>query len=264
MQKALQLATLFTVAAFSVAAHAQYGYPAGPGPYNGQDNGTYNGQNNGPRNQSRTQVRTFDSQPGPGVFVRSDSSNGVQPLTGSVGLTEVRISQGRADITVHHPAEHTEILVDLPGGQVSLLKDGLYTFNAATNTVRVLRGEASVLESAGSSKYTKVKEDQQLAFYPNVKLRAVDAYPYELTSDLLPMGQSTHGDGPYAQGFDGAYETGGYGYGYPYGYGYSPFGYGYGYPYGLGIGFGYYGGFGRGFGGGYGRGFGGYGGGFRR
>ncbi len=208
-------------------------------------------------------VQSFDSQPIPGVFVRSDVSNGVQTVSSSGSNTEFRVVQGKANVTVHHPADHAQIFVDLPGGQVSLLKDGLYTFNAATNTVRVLHGEAEARNNSTSNdaKGTKVKETQQLAFFGDAKLRAVNAYPYELTADLMPGGDRGRGDGegPYRSGFYGEY-AGAYGYPYGYGfdYGYGLYPYGYGYPFGFG--FGYYGGFG-----GYRGGFGGFrGGGFRR
>ena len=201
----------------------------------------------------------FDSQPTAGVFVRNDVANGVEVVSSSNAVTELRVQQGRADVTVHHRADHSQILVDLPGGQVSLLKDGLYTFNAGTKTVRVLHGEAEAFEGekngANGSKGTKVKESQQLAFYENVKLKAVDSYAYELTADLLPEGGQGRGedtgDGPYRHGFYGGYPYYAGSFGYPYGYGFAP--YGYGYPFGVGLGFGYYGG-----------GFGGFRGGFRR
>ena len=197
--------------------------------------------------------------PNPGVFVRNDVANGVQVVSSSNQVTELRVVQGRADVTVHHPADHAEILVDLPGGQVSLLKDGLYTFNAQTNTVRVLHGEAEAFGGAkDASRGTKVKETQQLAFYGDLKPKAVNSYAYELTADLLPGGgqglEDGAGDGPYRRSFYGGYPYYAGGYGYPFGF--APYGYGYGYPFGVGLGFGYYGG-------GFGR-FGGYRGGFRR
>ena len=205
-------------------------------------------------------AQVFDAQPSAGVSVRSDVSKGVETVMASGTVTELRVVQGRANVTVHHPADHTQILVDLPGGQVSLLKDGLYTFNAGTDTVRVLHGEAEAFAGAKSAAVTgtkgsKVKETQQLAFFPDAnsknanvkdaKLKAVNAYPYELTADYLPSGARAHGDGgaPYREGYYG----GGYpyfagAYGYPLGYGYYPFGYGY--PFGVGLGVGFYGGFG--------------------
>ena len=113
----------------------------------------------------------------------------------------------------------------------------------------MLHGEAEAYDGAkDASKGAKIKETQQLAFFGNVKLKAVNAYSYELTTDLLPGGGRGRGDGmgsgPYGDGFyaGSSYYAGGYG--YPWGYGFSPYGYGYGYPFGVGLGFGYYGGFG--------------------
>ena len=210
-------------------------------------------------------VQGFDAQPVAGVFVRSDVHNGVQTVSSTTAGSEIRITQGRANVTVHHPQDRSQILVDLPGGQVSLLKDGLYTFNAATNTVRVLHGEAEAYNTGSTaSKGTKVKETQQLAFFGNAKLRSVNAYPYELTADLLPGGGRGRGDGmengPYRNGFygdgpyygDAPYYAGAYG--YPYG-GLYPYDYGFGYPFGVGFGFGYGGGFRGGYGGGFRGGF---------
>ncbi len=211
----------------------------------------YQGAIGGPYSHAAASPQLFETQPSAGVYVRGDVANGVETVSSGAN-TELRVVQGRADITVHHPANHSEITVDLPGGQVSLLKDGLYTFNAQTNTVRVLHGEAEAGGTNGD-KGIKVKETQQLAFFPNAKLKAVNAYPYELTADLLA--EDGHGDGRAYGGSEGGY------YGpYPYYAGFYPYGfypYGYGYPFGVGIGFGY-GGFYRGGFGGY------YRGGFRR
>ena len=190
--------------------------------------------------------QVYDSEPAAGVSVRGDVENGVETVSSTGAATELRVLRGRADVTVHHPANHSTILVDLPGGQVSLLKDGLYTFNAATNTVRVLHGEAEAFHNAAGAA-TKVKETQQVAFFGDGKPKAVNAYGYELTADLLGGSGGNHGDGVtrYGEGFYGGYPY--YAYGYPYGYGFAP--YGYGYPFGVGLGFGYYGGFRGGYGG---------------
>ncbi len=252
MQKAFVTGTFLALSTLSVA-HAQYPNSASQGSNPAPSpQGTSIAQGYPGSYSNGAQVsgaRTFDFQPNSGIFVRSDVSNGVETVSSSDAVTELRIVQGRADVTVHHPAGHSEILIDLPGGQVSLLKDGLYTFNAGTKTVRVLHGEAEAYDGAkDASKGTKVKETQQLAFFGNVKLRAVNAYPYELTADLLPGGGRGRGDGmangQYGDGFyaGSSYYAGGYG--YPWGYGFSPYGFGYGYPLGVGVGFGYYGGFG--------------------
>jgi hypothetical protein len=254
MQKTLgmlvALTTLSVAHAQYASAPAQNSYPnsaqSQPAPIvQGYPGTAQNAQYSARPARSR---QIFDTQPAAGVSVRSDMSNGVETITASEAVTELRVQQGRADVTIHHPADHSEILVDLPGGQVALLKDGLYTFNAGTSTVRVLHGEAEAYTgNKTDGKGTKVKEDQQLTVSPNWKLKAVDASPYELTADLLPGGAAGHGDGygpSYGDGFYGGYPYYAGVYGYPWGYPY-----GYGYPFGLGVGFGYYGGFRGGFGG---------------
>ena len=187
------------------------------------------------------------SRPIPGVVVRTDRSGAVQTVA-SGNPTEIRLDHGRANISVRHPESGTQILVDLPGGQTALLKDGFYTFNADTNTVRVLKGEAKAFPSQ-DAKGIKVKEYHQLVLAgPNV--RSIEVDPNQARADLLPTrapryGSSFYGDGPYGDGYgyypyDGYYPY--YAYGYPYGfYGYP---YGYGYPFGFGVGFGFRGGFG--------------------
>lgn len=215
------------------------------------------------------QDQIVESQPISGVWLRSESTSVLKTITATPQRTEIRLDRGRLNVDVHHPAEHAEILVDLPGGQTSLFKDGLYTFNADTNTVRVLHGEAAAWPGPivvnANTKPIKIKEDHQLALVAATDgAKPVESYPYELTADLLPM---NHGDSRAYAG--GGYGEGFYGedyppYPYPYaglwGYpGFYPGYFGYGYPFGYGIGFGYYGGF-HGYG--YGRGF--YGGGYRR
>ena len=261
MQKTVFAGLVFTLFAVP-GAFAQYpdaGGPQGP-PMNSQ---VPDRQYPGGRAE---RPHSFETEPAPGISVRSELHDGVMTGSSSGGATEVHVVHGRADVIVRHPEGDSEILVDLPGGQVSLIKDGFYTFNADTNTVRVLNGEAVAYNGAADmSKGTKVKETQQLSFSAGAKLKANDADRRELTADLLPGNEQDergrgqgHAEGPYGDGFVG----GGYPYGGGFGYGYAPYGfypYGYGYPFGLGLGFGYYGGFG-----GYGR-FGGFrGGGFRR
>jgi hypothetical protein len=216
-----------------------------------------------------------ETQPVAGVWLRSRSTAVVRTISATPQGTEIKVEKGVLNVNVHQPAQHIEILIDLPGGQTSLVKDGLYTFNADTNTVRVLRGEAAAFPNGlrtvaaegkdAHDKGIKVKEDHELSFVASTvpgaeRIKAVEAYPYELGTDLLPAG----GDG--RQYADVSGEDGPYGYPYPYYAGVYPYGFypgyypgywGYGYPYGYGIGFAYYGGFG-GYRGGY------YRGGFRR
>ena len=201
------------------------------------------------------------SQPAAGVYLSVAPHAGVTTVAATPGHTELRVDHGVANVNVHQSQQDAEILVDMPGGQVSLLKDGLYTFNADTKTFRVLHGEAVAYAAANTNgKGVKVKEDHQVVFGA-ARLRSVETEPYTERTDLLPVEGFTRGGGgygfrgapgyapyyygPYGDAFYGGYPYYGYYdgfYGYPYGF--------YGYPY-LGFGFGYYGGFG-GFRGGYG------------
>jgi hypothetical protein len=208
----------------------------------------YGGQNAGnpqagPMSASRA-ITT--SHPIVGVALRAEASASVQTVSADAKGTELRIEHGIANISVHHPSKDARILVDLPGGQTAILKDGLYTFNAGTNIVRVLKGEADAYPGAAQNG-VKVKEDHQFAFGGIASgNRSVEVSSREeLMADYLPPNA---GDG-YRGGVSGAYGYGPYGDGY---YGYPPltysyFGYPYGYypyGYGFGLGLGYYGGFG--------------------
>ncbi|HZL25783.1 MAG TPA: hypothetical protein VFC39_04555 [Acidobacteriaceae bacterium] len=183
------------------------------------------------------------TRPIPGVIVRTGPSSAVQTVSATADVTELRVTAGRANVSVHHPEHNVQLLVDLPGGQTALLKDGLYTFNASTNTVRVLKGEASVFPGTTNAE-VKVKEDHQFTF--GASPRATEVSFSQARADLLPgpVSHSTYGDGPYYREYPYPYYSYGF-YGYPYG----GWGYPYGYPFGFGLGFGYFGGFHGGFGG---------------
>jgi hypothetical protein len=207
-----------------------------------------------------TNRNTANAQPVTGVFVRVAPNSAIREVSADAQRAEFRVERGLVNISVHHPDEHELVLVDLPGGQVQLLKNGFYTFNASTNTVRVLKGEADAFVGAASEmKPVKVKEDHAVIFpatgQTGVKLRSIEFYPMQARNDVIasPEQYARASDGPaYGYGYPGYGFGGGYGYGYPYGpWGYGPYGDGYyGYPFGLGFGFGGF----------YGRGF--YGGGF--
>jgi hypothetical protein len=193
------------------------------------------------------------------VYLRVGPNGAVTTVAATADHTELRVDRGVANVSLYQPEENSEILVDLAGGQVSLLKDGLYTFNAKTKTFRVLKGEAAAYATVNSdAKPVMVKEDHQVVF-DDGRLRSVDAVPYAERADLLQSpntgdngGYGFRGEPAYGPFYDGFY--GGYPLGFYDGFYGPPFGF-YGYPY-LGLGFGYYGGFG-GFRGGYG-GFGGF------
>jgi hypothetical protein len=190
-----------------------------------------------------------------GVYLRVAQDSAVRAVAFDEKHAELRVERGLVNISVHHPSDGTLLLVDLPGGQVQMLKNGLYTFNATTNTVRVLKGEASAFTStaADNAKPIKVKEDHSLTFATTGKLRTVEFYPFQARNDLIPepynYARTTDGPGyGYGPGpYYGFYGDPYYAWDYPWGYG--PY---WGYP-GFGFGYGFYGGgfYGGGFRGGF-------------
>jgi len=217
---------------------------------------------------------TASVQAASGIFLRVGRNSTVNAVNVTPENTELRVVHGVANVSVHEPIAHSEILIDLPSGQSALVQDGFYTFNADTNTVRVLKGEAFAYPG-NNQKSIKIKEDHAVIFGgPHIKAFEFD--PFEARADLIPYAASPGGSaGPgtanysddYGDSGHGGYAGYGFGaYGYPYGgypyYGFDgPYSYPYGYyPFGLGFyGDGFYGGgfYGGGF---YGGGF--YGGGF--
>lgn len=205
---------------------------------------------------------TANAVPLPGVYLRVAPDSTVREIASDAKHTEFRVERGLANISVHAPSDGMLLLVDLPNGQVQMLKNGLYTFNVTTNTARVLKGEANAFANTASpdAKPVKVKEDHAVTFTAAAgKLRSIEFYPMEARTDVIPMpyrqgeervaGGPGYGYEPYS-GFYGGYAPYGYGWGGPWGWG-DPY---FGYPFGLGVGFGY--GFGGGFyGGGWGGGF---------
>jgi hypothetical protein len=203
---------------------------------------------------------TNTTTPIAGVMLRVTPQSEVQQVSTDAETLELRVDRGVANINVHDPAKGTRILVDLPGGQTQLLKNGLYTFNAETNTARVLKGEALAFpqNAAADAKPQKVKEYHKVVFNGTDE-KPHEFVPYEASVDLLPGPEGPRGDGGGAAYASEGYGYGPYGdgfYGYPYySYGYPGWGYPYGYglyPFGVGLGFTYYGGFHGGYHGGYG------------
>jgi hypothetical protein len=230
-----------------------------------------------------TKNGTATARPAQGIIVRVGQNSAVREVTSDTQHLELRVERGIVNVNVHDPANDALLLlVDLPGGQTQILTNGLYTFNAGTNTMRVLKGEAQAYPAATpSAEPIKVKEYRAVVFSGTVQAR--DFAPQEASADLVgvPYNAGRYGDGggyvpygPYAYGGYAPYGYGPYGdgfyygypypyaaYGYPWGWGY-PYGwYGYGYPFGVGLSFGYWGGYRAGWGGGWG---GWRGGGFRR
>lgn len=201
------------------------------------------------------------AQPITGVMLRVAPQSVVEQVSSDPQMFELRVERGVANVNVHNPGKDKLIVVDLPGGKTQLLKNGLYTFNAETNTARVLKGEALAFpqDAASNAKPLKVKELNKVVFN-GTQVKPHEFVPYEASVDLLPGPEGPRGEvapgygyPPYGYGFYG-YPN--WAYGYPgWGYPYYPYGF---YPYGVGLGFAYYGGFHGGYVGGFHGGVGGH------
>lgn len=240
---------------------------------------TYPDQNPGPYGQSMpapvtlapggaisATATSLTAHPIPGVILRVAPNSSVKEVVSSNDRLELRVESGIANVDVHDAQKDLVMLIDLPGGQTQILKNGLYTFNATTNTAGVLKGEALAFPaSASNAGKLKVKEYNKFEFGKDTK--AHEFVPQQALADLIPAPrpeQNGYGAGygyGYRNGYGYGYGYGPYGdgfYGYPYAYPYGyypyygfagpypwgPWGYPYGFYPGIGIGFGYFGGFG--------------------
>ena len=226
-----------------------------------------------------TAAGSADVMLSPGSLLRIAQGTTVHLVTTGSHRAEVRIESGRANVAVNMVRPGHLILIDLPNGQTQILDRGLYTFDTASETVKVFNGKANVYPGSNTEsdvKPVKVKDEHEVVLSDaRVKPAKFDRVDEE--SELLPWTgvQEAHADGDYGlQGEgggnayeDGAYSSTSYGYGPGYGglgfgggYGYPGYGYGWGFPYG---GYGYpYGFYGSPFGLGLGFGYSGYGGGY--
>jgi hypothetical protein len=200
------------------------------------------------------------AEPAQGVFLRLGAHSVLREVSSDAARLELNLQRGVANITVHDPAKDQLILVDLPGGQTQILKNGLYTFNAGTGTARVLHGEALAFpggDKTSNEQPVKVKELHAVAF-SGPDTRAQEFGFDQARADVLPgtirPPQDEWGGGAYGYG---AYGDGFYGYPAPYWAYDSPLGWDYPYPAygwgpwgGVGLGFTYFGGWGGGFHGG--------------
>ena len=125
------------------------------------------------------------AHPIPGVILRVAPNSSVKEVASSNERLELRIESGVANVDVHDPQKDVLLLVDLPGGQTQMLKNGLYTFNAATNTARVLKGEARAFPaSASKAESMKVKEYNKIEFGKDA--RPHEFVPQQAIADLIP------------------------------------------------------------------------------
>ena len=216
----------------------------------------------------------------PGTLLRLAGDTTAEMVAADGNRVEIRLDSGRANVDVNAMRHQGLLLVDLPQGQLQLLKPGLYTFNTETRTARVYNGEADAFPGTDTSsdvKPVKVKENHEVMLTGD-RLHPA-GFDRTLHEDLLPWSGSQEAQAAMAGGTLTEEPTNhftpvgyGYGYGYPYagfgpgfGYSYGFYGYPYGFygaPFGFGLGLGFGGGFYGRYGYGLGRGY-GYGGGLR-
>ena len=193
---------------------------------------------------------TASAVPATGVFLRVAQGGSVRVVELSDVELELDVTHGVANIAIHNSVKGAEFLIDLPGGQTDLIKDGFYTFNANTDTMRVLKGEAYAYPGDHMNrKPIKIKEKHAIYFNgPSSHVFEFD--PNEVTGDLVPFGpppqagQGQYGSGgymPYGSGEPYDWYQNGYPYWWSYPYWWDP-----GWDWGWGLGWGWgWGGWGR-------------------
>ncbi|NYF80507.1 FecR domain-containing protein [Granulicella arctica] len=101
----------------------------------------------------------------PGVFLRLGNDSTVKMIAPDLTHTEVQLTRGRASVEADQLYPQNDILINLNNGQVQLLKNGLYEFDASNGTVRVFDGKAAVYKTIApqaNEKPIDVKSGKQL------------------------------------------------------------------------------------------------------
>jgi hypothetical protein len=78
----------------------------------------------------------------PGVYVRLADNSAATMISPSLTNTRISVDQGEAMVEVDQLHKENDVRVVENGVPTTLLKTGLYDFNAAENTVRVFDGKA--------------------------------------------------------------------------------------------------------------------------
>jgi hypothetical protein len=205
----------------------------------------------------------------PGIFLRLGEDSTVQMVSPDLTHTEIKLEQGRANVEVDQIYPQNTILIDLKNGQTQLLKNGLYTFDAGTATVRVFDGKAAFYPGVNPQANVKpidLKGDHQLVLNgeplkpQHFNKDQASADPLYKWSSLRSqyLGQANLRLAVAYAGYPGSYPgfyPGWYWAGGPFGYTWlpgdglfwSPFGYGFYSPFYIRGGGFIYGGYGRGF-----------------
>ena len=114
----------------------------------------------------------------PGTFVRVDDNSSVKMVNPGLADTEVEVDKGRAMVEGTDINKQNNIRIDENGVTTRILKNGLYSFDANQNTIRVFKGKAEVLVSDRKIALGKERE-LVLSTDAKAKARDFDARNYE-------------------------------------------------------------------------------------
>lgn len=118
----------------------------------------------------------------PGVFLRVASNSAVKMISPDLTKTEVAVERGEAQVEVDQIFKQNHLLVREDGTTTQLQKRGLYDFNADQHAVRVLDGQASLLNG---DQRIKIKGGHEVVLNaPKVKAVKFDKNAFESTDDL--------------------------------------------------------------------------------
>ncbi len=99
----------------------------------------------------------------PGVFLRLGDNSAVTMVSPDMTETEVQLDRGTATVEVDYLYNGNAMLVDQGPAQASLLKNGVYEFDATAGKMRVFEGAAAVSPLQSSKKWIRVKDHHELA-----------------------------------------------------------------------------------------------------
>jgi hypothetical protein len=99
----------------------------------------------------------------PGVFLRLGDNTAVTMVSPDLTKTEVQVDRGIAEVEVDQLYKENDLLVDQGPAQTTLLKNGLYEFDATAGRMRVFDGEAAVSLSQSAKKWIKIKNHHEVA-----------------------------------------------------------------------------------------------------
>ena len=99
----------------------------------------------------------------PGVFLRLGDNSAVTMVMPDLTKTEIQVDRGTAEVEVDQLYKQNDLLVDQGPAQATLLKNGLYEFDANAGQMRVFDGEAAVSPAQAAKKWIKVKDHYELA-----------------------------------------------------------------------------------------------------